>query len=119
MKDRFRSVRKHLGMSQSAFAEKLGMTRDAINNIENSRVEPSELVIRAVCSTFGVDYDWLKYGQGDMYPSNEDAVLAALDDLMTSENEETKALIRTLARMDESELAVINKLIRTLKEELR
>jgi transcriptional regulator with XRE-family HTH domain len=119
MQERFRTVRKQLGLSQTAFAEKLGITRDVINNIENSRVEPSELVIRVVCSTFGVDYDWLKNGQGNMYPTDEDAVLAALDDLMTGENEETKALIRALARMDEKELAVINKLIRTLKEELR
>ncbi len=118
MKERFRSVRNAQKLSQSAFADRLGVSRDAINNIENSRVEPSELIIRAVCSTFGVDYDWLKFGEGEMFASDDNAVLAALDDLMTSENEETKALVRALARLDEKELAVINKLIRLIKKEL-
>jgi transcriptional regulator with XRE-family HTH domain len=119
--ERVRQVRKNSRpkMTQKEFGERLGVSMAVITSYELDRVVPPEPTIRLMCSTFAVDYDWLKYGQGDMYPSAEDAVLAALDDLMTSENEETKALIRALARMDDSELAAINKLIRTLKEELR
>ncbi len=118
--ERIRQVRKNSDakMTQQAFGARLGVSMAVVTSYELNRVSPPEPTIRLICSTYGVDYDWLKYGEGEMYPANEDAVLAALDDLMTSENEETKALIRALARMDEKELAAINKLIRTLKEEL-
>lgn len=118
--NRIRQVRKNCEgkMTQKEFGERIGVNMAVVTSYELDRVIPPEPTIRLICSTFGVDYDWLKFGEGEMYATHDDALLAAIDDLMTGENEETKALIRALARMDEKELAVINKLIRTLKEEL-
>lgn len=117
---RIRRIRKNCDgkMTQKEFGERLGVSMAVVTSYELDRVIPPEPTIRLICSTFGVDYDWLKFGEGEMYATNDNAVLAALDDLMTSENEETKALIRALARLDENELAAINKLIRMIKKEL-
>jgi len=117
-KDRIKQLRKEKNSTLEKFGEKIGIGRDAYANLEYGRVEPSEIVIRAICSEFGVDYLWLKDGIGEMFASEENEVLAALDDLMTSENEETKALIRALAKLSVDELKVVNKLIKSVVEEL-
>ena len=118
-KDRVKHLRREKKFTLEKFGEKIGIGRDAYANLEYGRVEPSEIVIRAICSEFGVDYLWLKEGIGEMFASEENEVLAALDDLMSGENEETKALIRTLAKLDVDELKVVNKLIKSVAEELK
>lgn len=55
-------------MTQAAFGEKLGMSRDAINNLENGRVDPAESTLRLICQTYNINYAWLKTGEGEMEP---------------------------------------------------
>lgn len=68
MKDRIKQVREKAEskkMSQEAFGKKIGLTRDNVANIELGRVEPSEIVIRAIIREFGVNEYWLRTGEGD------------------------------------------------------
>ena len=68
--DRIKYLRKELKMSQKSFGEKLGTTRDAINNIEMDRLkrpDQKESLYRLICKEFHVNYDWLVNGEGDMY----------------------------------------------------
>lgn len=54
-------------MTQSEFAEKLGIKRDVINNIENNRLKKPELqepIYRLICKEFGINEDWLRTGAG-------------------------------------------------------
>ncbi|MCI2105434.1 MAG: helix-turn-helix transcriptional regulator [Intestinimonas sp.] len=67
MYHRIREIRKHLDLSQREFGEKLGVSRDVMANIENNRVEPSELFVNYLCSTFNVSESWLRTGEGDMF----------------------------------------------------
>lgn len=66
--ERVRYLRKEkLQLTQSEFAEKLGVKRDVINNIENNRLKRPELqepVYRLICKEFGVNEDWLRTGTG-------------------------------------------------------
>ena len=86
--------------------------------IEGAGRNPSEPVIRAICREFNVDYAWLTDGVGNMYVDTDDEVQAALDDLMTGEHENTRALIRTLAKMNEAELDMVDRFIEQFKKEL-
>jgi DNA-binding XRE family transcriptional regulator len=74
---RVKDVRTILKMSQGAFAEQLGVTRDVVANIESQRVEPQELFIRNLCATFLVNRNWLLTGEGDVFiDKNEDVTEA-------------------------------------------
>lgn len=95
------------------------MSRDAINNLEQGRVIPSEAIIKLICREFGVDYDWLKYGEGEMFASEEAEVLSLLDDLLKGQHKKIQAAIKALARMDEDQLNGIEAYIDALIEEIK
>lgn len=67
---RIRELRKnHLDLTQEQFGEKLGVSRDVIKNIELNllaRPEQKEPLLRLICCTFNVNYEWLKEGTGEM-----------------------------------------------------
>jgi len=54
-------------MTQSELAERIGVSRGVITNIELSKVEaPQPIVTTAICNILKIDPDWLIYGEGDM-----------------------------------------------------
>ncbi|HNW87969.1 MAG TPA: helix-turn-helix transcriptional regulator [Candidatus Limiplasma sp.] len=119
--DRIKQIRKVQGnkMTQTDLGQRLGVPREVITSYEIGRVIPPEPTLRLICREFGVDYDWLKYGTGEMYGADTDATLAELDDLMTSEEHPaTRAMISALAGMSSAELDVIDALITRIKKEL-
>lgn len=79
IEERIRELRKSLKLSQTAFGEKLGVSRDVISNLEQSRVVPSDLIINMICAKFGVNEDWLRSGDGEMFtPMTPDMKVAKL-----------------------------------------
>ena len=112
MKERIKEIRKNLGLTQAAFGERLGVSRDAVNNLELGRVDPSEIVIRAIVRDFKVDYHWLKTGIGEMYLSEDDKFQAAIDDLMTGENEKAKAFLRLIVQFEDHHWNVLDEIQR-------
>lgn len=67
--DRIKAIRKEKNLSQTAFGNVLGVSRDVVNNAENNRAEVSELMIRAIVSNFNVSEVWLRSGEGTMFVS--------------------------------------------------
>lgn len=68
MNERIKQVRKLKNLSQSAFGEPFGASRDMINNVENGRAAVSDMMIAAICRTYNVDEVWLRTGVGDPFP---------------------------------------------------
>ena len=64
--ERIKAVRKNSGLSQTAFAERLGTTRGVITNLEGEKTEPNEPFLRLICKEFNVSEEWLRTGDGDM-----------------------------------------------------
>ena len=64
---RLKQARKDLGLTQSEFAEKLGMTTTAYNLIENGKRELAERHIKAICAIFNIDEGWLIAGLGQEF----------------------------------------------------
>lgn len=75
---RVRQLRKELKLSQPAFGEKLGVSKDVIVNIELERAPIKELMIKMICKTFNVNPLWLEEGMGEMFLDVPDTIL---DDL--------------------------------------
>lgn len=118
--DRIKKIRKDKELSQKSFGEKLGVSRDVINNIENERVEPTELIQKAICNEYGVSYNWLRYGNGEMYTgANDESIAAMVEELMSGENETAKAVFRAFVKMDESDWNAIRNLIQAISDDLK
>ena len=57
-------LRQRLGMSQRAFAERIGRSGAYLNRVENGKVEPTTELLERISATFGVDISWLRSGIG-------------------------------------------------------
>lgn len=69
--ERIKELRKkHLNLSQTAFGEKLGVSRSVINNIERNvlaRPDQKLSLLKLICSEFNISEEWLLNGVGPMY----------------------------------------------------
>lgn len=118
--DRIRYLRKEkLNLSQTAFGEKIGINRDALNNIENNRLkkpEQKDPVYKLICKEFQISYSWLMTGQGDMYIDENTEAMAIVDSVMTSDNEFAKSIFVAFAKLDEDDWKVVKKIIDEIKK---
>lgn len=81
MHKRIRELRENLKLSQTAFAEKLGMTRSMISNMELGLVEVPGYRISVIIKEFNVSEHWLRTGEGEMFlPKPESSLPAELTD---------------------------------------
>jgi transcriptional regulator with XRE-family HTH domain len=69
---RILQVRKALGFSQKKFAEGIKLSKTYQGNIELGRQPVNDRIIKLVSMTYGVNEDWLKTGEGDMFDKIED-----------------------------------------------
>ena len=61
--DRIIKLRKDAGLSQEAFAEKLGVSRQSVSKWESGNVMPDLNNLVAMCELFGVSSDYILYGK--------------------------------------------------------
>lgn len=114
--DRMKAARKALKLIQDDFGKKLGVSGPAISNIESGERNVTEQMILAVCREFGISYEWLKHGTGEMFKKTDD-LNAFIGRILAGENETAKAVFRAFAKLDESDWKTIEKLIDLLLKE--
>ena len=105
MNTRIKEIRKSLELSQTAFGEKIGISRDSIANIEGNRMEIKDVVIKAICREFSVNENWLRTGSGEMFikKSKDEELAEFLADVQLEGEESFKhRLILGLANMSET-----------------
>lgn len=117
MKERLKELRKTLKLSQQEFADKIGIKRGTIANYEIGRNEPIDAVISLICEKFNVSEEWLRTGEGEMFPPQDktDEIAKIASDLFKTETESFKyRLITAIAKMDDEDLEALAALVETL-----
>lgn len=71
---RIKQLRKNtFHFSQARFAAKIDISQAHLSNIESGKDNASNKLLRVIASEFNVNYEWLKYGVGEvMVPSESD-----------------------------------------------
>lgn len=73
--ERIKKIRKELDLTQAEFGSKIGSVQNTVTGYENGRRNPSAPVITLICEKFGINENWLRYGEGEMYkPAPSDAL---------------------------------------------
>lgn len=110
MNNRIREVRKQAGLSMQAFGEKIGVSSPSISKIESGINNPSEQTIRAICSEFHINRDWLVDGVGPMEATRpfvpelmrilnqHPALKSVLESMVTEMDAEDWAALSNIAR---------------------
>ena len=65
--ERVNQIRKTLDLTLEKFGEKLGVQKSSISKIEKDRVALSDQMAKSICREYNVNYDYLMYGEGDMF----------------------------------------------------
>jgi repressor LexA len=65
--ERFRTVRKSRKMTQKEFSASLGIVQGFLCSIERGKKIPSDTLMIALQHLYGINPDWLKNGEGEMF----------------------------------------------------
>jgi phage repressor protein C with HTH and peptisase S24 domain len=76
---RIRELREVLGLTQKQFGERIGKSWRTVQDWEAGKSSIPDHTLRFISSTFGVSYEWLKTGQGEMWEKKEKALLEELE----------------------------------------
>lgn len=68
--ERIKYLRKTLNLTQAEFANKIGLSRSNIANIEVSRIKVTDRTIKDICREFNVNEKWLCDEIGDIFINN-------------------------------------------------
>ena len=117
--DRIREVRKQEGLSQTAFGEKIMLTRSSIYQMENEQMEPSVRTIDTISRVFNVNKEWLETGEGEMYnlPTDEEEEIFQRLALKTDVSAQVlKMVIKWYVTLNDEGIARLDEMI---EEELK
>lgn len=124
MVSRIIDLRKSLNLTQSEFADRLGLSRNYIWMLENGERTPSDRTISDICREFGVREEWLRTGElpikkslsrqaeitkfvgdamRDAKKSDTQRILTALMDATPAEIEAIVSFARRIAEQYENE----------------
>ena len=113
---RVKEFRTSQNLTQDELGSKLGVSRDAINNIERGRLKKlREATIKLICLKFSVDYDWLMTGEGEMFHNSSDKVQDVINNLLAGENEAARTVFTAVAKFSDEDWKTVQKFIDTLK----
>ncbi|MDR0910219.1 MAG: helix-turn-helix domain-containing protein [Spirochaetaceae bacterium] len=70
--NRLITVRKALKISSKNFADSIKISRNYLSEIECGKRKVNDRIIKLIALNFGVNEDWLKTGEGEMFADTED-----------------------------------------------
>lgn len=111
--ERVKEIRKALNLTLEKFGEKIGSKKNTMSAIETGRNALTDLMAKSICREFNVNYDWLMYGDGEMFSNLPQTVL---DELCRQYNMDDfdKQLIALYLEMTEDERGLLKRKIREL-----
>ena len=116
MHDRIKDIRKALDMTQTEFAQRIGIKQNSLANIEIGRRNASNQVVTSICREFGVNLDYLLHGTGPMFAPKEATALDRIDQLLGGVNEFVKAVFVELADLSDDEWQVLHDFVQRVME---
>lgn len=76
--ERVKEIRKTLDLTLEKFGEKLGVKKNSLSQIENGKNALTDLLARSICREYNVSYDYLMYGEGEMFDQLPQTILDEL-----------------------------------------
>lgn len=120
MNERIKQVRANAKLTQTEFADKLGLTKNYISLVENGNRDPSERTLNDICDKFGVDPVWLRTGEGEPFlpQSREDRITEVLSKAIGGQSTARDRLCRALARLPDDAFPLIEEYILSAAESI-
>lgn len=121
MNDRIKQIRKFYKLTQTDFANKLGLSQNFITQLETGSKKPSDRTISDICRIFSINEKWLRSGEGEMkleLTKNQE-IAQFLNDVMAEDDEEFKKnFIEALSNLNEKEWEALASITRKMVDDL-
>lgn len=114
---RVKILRQALGMSQTDFGAKIGVTRGVINNLDRGLTDLQDPLLSLICSVFNARREWLETGEGEMFePKDAEAPFYDAMGIITNDEPDSfrKRFVIALAELDDAGLDAMEQFIRNL-----
>jgi hypothetical protein len=118
--ERVKQLRKTLDLTMEKFGDRLGVKKNSISQIESGKNSLTEQMIKSICREFDVDEEWLRNGTGSMFiERTRDEEIAKFIGTIQSVDDDSfmKKFISMLAKLDESEWKLLEKMALKLTKE--
>ena len=122
MNKRIKFLRKKLEMTQTEFAQKIGLSQNYVWMIERGDRCPSDRTIADICREFDVSEDWLRTGEGEMFIqlTPDEERLKFLAELVKGETDpEVLAFVDALGKAPRDQLKTIMEFVLPVAEEYK
>lgn len=119
MFERIKYVRQNAKLTQTEFAEKIGLSRNFIAKVELGNREPSDRTIKDICRVFGCNEVWLRTGVGEPFApkTRRDAIDEYIGQLSAGKRSDIEQLlIEVMAHTTVDEWKAIAEVFRKAKE---
>lgn len=122
IESRVRAVRKSNKLSQTEFAESLGVTVGVISNIELGRItqwDTKTPLLNLICDKYGCRREWLIDGEGEMMQelSREQEIIKAVSDMFTGDDSFKQDIISVLVKLQDEHWGLLEDMARRLIDE--
>lgn len=104
MHERIKELRKHLGLTQAEFGDKISMRQTGVAWLESGERKITDRVITTICAVFGADEIWLRTGEGEMFRklSRDEQIAAFVGKALADDSDDFRSqLISILAVLDD------------------
>ena len=120
LNERVKQLRKTLDLTMEKFGDRLGVKKNSISQIESGKNSLTEQMIKSICREFDVDEEWLRNGTGSMFieRTRDEEIAKFIGTIQSVEDDSfMKKFISMLAKLDESEWVLLEKLALKLTKE--
>jgi transcriptional regulator with XRE-family HTH domain len=121
MNTRIKMIRQEEGLTQSQFADKIGLSRNYVAMIEIGQRDPSDRTISDICRIFGISEDWLRYGLEPMRleRSKEEEIGEMVASALGGDANFTQAVVKMICSRTPEELKVLEKALSDIYESIK
>ena len=121
MNTRIKQIRTEAGLTQSQFAEKIGLSRNYVAMIEIGQRDPSDRTISDICRIFDIQEDWLRHGLEPMRAakSREEEIAELVGSVLSGSSDFKKAVIRMICSRSDDELKALEDALRAVYESIK
>ncbi len=122
MNKRIAQIRKESALSQQAFADRIGITKNFVSLLETGNRVPSDRTISDICREFSINESWLRTGEGEMIRpvSRDEEISSFMGDVMRGESDDfRRRLVAVLSKLDTSEWELLEKMALKLADECK
>ena len=122
IESRVRAVRKSNKLSQTEFAESLGVTVGVISNIELGRItqwDTKTPLLNLICDKYGCRREWLIDGEGEMMQelSREQEIIKVVSDMFTGDDSFKQDITSMLVKLPDEHWGLLDDMARRLMDE--